>query len=166
VKTAMREILTNLYVGEQRDYETVVRMQPGWAVVHACKEPYHRQLLKYKTQGAPKKHPEYLFAEREDRLYLNLVDAPNPAYIPAEIIDKSLEFVAKKLGAGKKVLVHCNKGMSRAAVIGLLFLAQSGVYTGLDFEIAERKFMSIYPQYNPASGVRGYARLSWNKYCK
>lgn len=162
----MLEISNNLYVGNQLDYETEVKERFGWAVVHACKEPYHRQLLGYLTRGAPVGHPEYFFAEREDKLYLNLVDAPNPAYIPVEIIDKALDYVTVKLDEGKKVLVHCNQGMSRAAIIGLLYLAQNGAYTNLDFDRAEEEFIKVYPEYNPANGVRGFAKQNWNKYCK
>ena len=58
----MIEIYPNLFVGDQGDYEYQVKGQDGWAVVHACKEPYHRQLLGYRTRGAPKGHPEYLYA--------------------------------------------------------------------------------------------------------
>ncbi len=53
----MIEIHPNLYVGHQGDYEYLVQGQDGWAVVHACKEPYHRNLLGYTTRGAPKDHP-------------------------------------------------------------------------------------------------------------
>ena len=49
----MIEIYPNLYIGHQGDYEYLVQGQDGWAVVHACKEPYHRDLLGYTTQGAP-----------------------------------------------------------------------------------------------------------------
>ena len=57
------------------------------------------------------------------RLYLNLIDPPNPAYIPKEIIDAALEFIDKGLKDGKRVLVHCNQGESRSPGIGLLYLA-------------------------------------------
>ena len=80
-------VFPNLFVGTQQDYELNVKSQPGWMVVHACKEPYHRQELGYTSQGAPKNHPEYLIARRGNRLILNLVDAPDPRYIPKEIID-------------------------------------------------------------------------------
>jgi hypothetical protein len=49
----MIEIHPNLYIGHQGDYEYQVKGQDGWAVVHACKEPYHRQLLGYTSRGAP-----------------------------------------------------------------------------------------------------------------
>jgi hypothetical protein len=109
----MIEILGNLFVGNQDDYEFSVKRQDGWAVVHACKEPYHRQALGYKTQGAPKTHPEYLIARRGERLILNLVDADNPAYIPAEIIDAALAFIHEQLASERRVLVHCNQVYSK-----------------------------------------------------
>jgi hypothetical protein len=162
----MREILENLFIGCQLDYETTVKNLGGWAVVHASKEPYHRDLLGYQTRGAPKNHPEYFFAERDDRLFLNLVDAPDPAYIPVEIIDKALMFIQNKLSQGKKVLVHCNQGMSRSAIIGFLYLAHNGKYTKMEFCDAEKAYTHVYPEYNPAYGVRGYAMQNWGKYCR
>ena len=162
----MKEIYQRLFIGNQNDYEFIVKNKQGWAVVHACKIPYHKQLLGYKTQGAPKDHPEYFFAERDERLYLNLVDAPDPKYIPAPIIDKTMDFISKKLNDGKNVLVHCNQGMSRSAIIGLLFLAQKGLYSNLKYSDAEKAFIRIYPNFNPGNGVREYARQNWDKYCR
>lgn len=63
----MIEIHTNLYVGNETDYEHKVKNQEGWDVIHACKEPYHREALGYSGRGAPKAHPEYLMAKRENR---------------------------------------------------------------------------------------------------
>lgn len=58
-------------------------------------------------------------AKRETRLILNLVDLENPAYIAKEIKDKVLRFIGQNLEeAGRKVLVHCNQGMSRSPGIG------------------------------------------------
>lgn len=70
----MKEITKNLFIGSQEDYEQDVKFQPDWFVIHACKEPYHRQALGYTGRAAANTHPEYLIAERENRLILNLVD--------------------------------------------------------------------------------------------
>jgi hypothetical protein len=43
----MVEIAKNLYIGSQDDYELNVKFQTDWFVIHACKEPYHRQALGY-----------------------------------------------------------------------------------------------------------------------
>jgi len=91
----MIEIYKNLFIGNQDDYEIRVRAQANWAVVHACKEPYHRQALGYKGRGAPKNHPEYLLAKRENenKIILNLVDVDNPDWINPIIIDEALRFI-------------------------------------------------------------------------
>ena len=109
----MIEIYQNLFVGTQDDYERVVQFEPGWWVVHACKEPYHRQLLGYSGRGAPKNHPEYLLARRGKRLYLNLVDVEYPSFVSKEIMDTAMSFIDEGLKSGEKVLVHCNLGESR-----------------------------------------------------
>ena len=85
----MIEIHPNLYVGNEYDYEFKVRHEAGWCIVHACKEPYHRQALGYRGRAAPK-DPNTSSREGK-RLILNLVDAPDPA-IPQKIIDTALEF--------------------------------------------------------------------------
>ena len=59
-------------------------------------------------------------AKKENRLILNLVDVENPAYIAREMMDEVLRFIDQSLEAGKKMLVHCNQGLSRSPGIGLL----------------------------------------------
>ena len=160
----MKEIYANLYVGTVADYENSVKGLDDWQIVHACKEPYHRQELGYKTAGAPKNHPEYLIAHRKNRLILNLVDAPSPAYIPKEIIDAALAFIHQGLKDQSKVLVHCNMGESRSPSIGLLYLA---IYTDLlskSFLQAEQEFKKIYPFYSPGTGMRGFLSLNWDTF--
>jgi hypothetical protein len=161
----MIEIFQNLYIGDALDYESSVKHQKGWWIIHACKEPYHRNLLGYKGRGAPKDHPEYLYAVRENRLILNLVDADDPNYIPKPIIDRSLKFIEKGLQTGNKVLVHCNKGESRSPGIGMLYLiANTNVLPKNSFEQAELEFKNIYPSYNPKKGIRGFLLRNWKIY--
>lgn len=161
----MIEIHPNLYIGNQHDYEANIRHEPEWCVVHACKEPYHRRALGYTGRAAPKNHPEYLIAHRDNRLILNLVDAPDPAYIPQKIIDTALEYTDTCLNAGNCVLVHCNEGCSRSPGIGMLYLAHyTDLFRDIEFPQAETMFRSIYPPYSPKSGIRGYIMKNWNRY--
>jgi len=162
----MIEIYPNLWIGTENDYESDVKGKPDWIVVHACKEPYHRQLLGYTSRGAPKDHPEYLMAIRGNRLYLNLVDAPNPAFFDKSIIDAALDFIHQGLLDKKNVLVHCNLGESRSPCIGLLYLAAYTEKLPRKFETAEQTFRQIYPNYNPGAGMRGFVMQNWAKYCK
>jgi len=161
----MIEIYPNLFVGHQGDYEHQVKGRDGWAVVHACKEPYHRQLLGYITRGAPKNHPEYLSAVRGNRLFLNLVDADSPAYIPKEIIDRAIDFIHEKLQSGKKVLVHCNQGESRSPGIGFLYLLQhTSALPKTSLDDALTKFRQIYPAFYPSRGISGFIAAHWEDY--
>jgi predicted protein tyrosine phosphatase len=159
----MVEITTNLFIGNQQDYESVVRYQPGWYVIHACKEPYHRQVLGYTGRAVSKDHPEYLMAFRENRLILNLVDVDNINFISPDIINTALKTIDDNIPT-KKVLVHCNQGQSRSAIIGLLYLAQKGILKSQSFEEAEKEYFNRYPIYFPAKGIRDFAKINWSNY--
>ena len=159
----MIEITKNLYIGYQDDYENTVKYQPNWFVIHACKEPYHRQALGYTGRAVSNTHPEYLIAERGNRLILNLVDVQDPSYIAKEIIDKAILRIDENVG-NKNVLVHCNQGTSRSATIGLLYLHYIGIISTDNFNDAEKEFIVLYPNYNPANGMKLFAKTHWNIY--
>lgn len=167
----MREVYKNLYCGDEKAFmgeeyifSPGVDVKDTWAVVHACKEPFHRQLLGYTTRGCPKNHPEYLWAERGNRLYLNMVDAPKPEFFAKPMIDKALEYIEQKLNEGYKVLVHCNEGFSRSPSLCLLYLIKKGVIKGETLEDCEAEFMRVYPEYNPSEGIRGFVKEHWKEY--
>lgn len=147
------------------DYESSVKKQNGWAIVQACKEPYHRQAIGYSGRACSKDNPEYLLAHRGNRLILNLVDVDNPDWVSPFIVDTAMNFIDENLGNGLKVLVHCNQGCSRSAGLGLLYLAYEGMFSGLNFLEAEMKYKKVYPFYAPAGGIRGYIMKNWSKYC-
>lgn len=159
----MTEVFASLFVDHEGDYESCVKGQNGWAVVHACKEPYHRQLLGYTGRGAPKTHPEYLYAIRGARLYMNLVDVDDPAYIQKELVEAALAFVHEKLASGRKVLVHCNQGESRGPGIALLYLIRhTKVLPKTSLADALDAFQSIYPAFHPSHGIAGYIAAHWS----
>jgi predicted protein tyrosine phosphatase len=157
------EIHPQLFVGSESDYEMGKgRFGEGWAIVHACKEPYHRQVLGYSGRAAPKSHPEYLIARRGNRLILNLVDAADPAYIPDEIMDSAIAFIHAELSTGQRVLVHCNQGLSRSPGIAMLYLATHTDRVSRDsFESAVAAFRAIYPPFAPAPGIAGWLFQRW-----
>lgn len=155
--------MKNLFVGDQSDYEKIVKFRDDFSVVHACKDPYHRKLLGYSGRGAPKNHPEYLVARRENRLILNLIDTNNPDYIPEEIIFKAVNFIEEELSYGKKVLVHCNQGESRGPGIGIICFARNKGYSDLPYTSVRKEFEKIYPMYNPSLGVSRFLELHWEK---
>ncbi len=161
----MIEVYPNLFVGDQNDYEFTVKAQDGWAVVHACKDPYHRAALGYSGRGAPKEHPEYLVARRGHRLILNMIDPDDPAYIPKELVDAALEFIHEQLSAQQRVLVHCNQGNSRGPGLALLYLAKfTDKLPKTSYSEAVPKFRESYPAYFPSSGVSGFLEQYWSEY--
>jgi predicted protein tyrosine phosphatase len=162
----MIEVYKNLFIGNEIDFERNVKQQPGWIIVHACKEPYHRQALGYRGQACAKTHPEYLFALRSNRLFLNLVDVDDPSWVSPIIVDEAIRFLDEGLKKGQKALVHCNQGMSRSAGLGLLYLAHIGQFGDADFVTAEMKYRELYPPYRPAGGIHGFCMQSWDKYRK
>lgn len=163
----MLQVAPYLHVGSEADFQTLVDINlpdvlaDKWAIVHACKEPHHREMLGYEGRAAPKDDPEYLFGVRGNRLVLNLVDAPDPAYVRPEIIDAALAYIATALGQGRHVLVHCNQGRSRSPVLVMLHLAPG---LPAKFEDAEKGMLALYPEYAPAAGMRGFAEANWPKY--
>ena len=161
----MVEIMDNLFVGNEMDYETLVKRQDGWAIVHACKEPYHRQAVGYSGRACAKSHPEYLIARRGNRLMLNLVDVDNPDWVHPSIVDTAIQFIDENLKNGHKVLIHCNQGCSRSAGLGMLYLAHIGKFSGMDFSAAEKVYKKIYAPYLPAGGIQGFIVRNWTKYC-
>jgi predicted protein tyrosine phosphatase len=172
----MREVFPNLFCGSDEDWYNLKKEHiPGreidqpvdnWAVLHAAKEPCHRQFVGYTGRGCPKESPEYLYAERGNRLALNIVDAPKPEFFDIGMIDKALDFIEQKLSEGLKVLVHCNEGRSRSASICLLYLIKHGIINGDTLEDCEAEFMKVYPEYNPGTGIMGFVKEHWKDYVK
>jgi hypothetical protein len=54
---------------------------PNIAVVHACKSPCHQRVLNYKG-SLPNTHAYYLVYPQPYNLYLNIIDAPQPLFMP------------------------------------------------------------------------------------
>jgi predicted protein tyrosine phosphatase len=160
----MIEVHPGLFVGPQAEYESQIRQQKGWAVVQACKEPYHREAVGYATPEPPAQHPEYWAARRGQRLCLNLLDARDPAEISAQVMDAAVAFIHQQRLAGTPVFLHCQMGMSRSPSIAMLYL---GTHTDRlpphSFEAALAEFSAIYPPFSPRPGVLGFLRKRWEE---
>jgi predicted protein tyrosine phosphatase len=162
----MIEVMNNLFVGTQQDFEGSVKGNAEWAVVQACKEPYHREALGYTGRSASLTHPEYLVALRENRLILNMIDADDPKFIAKEMIDSALSFIVEKMDTGGKVLVHCSQGRSRAPSIAMVYMSTIGKLPKNSFTAAEMQFKKIYRTYEPAIGVRQFFISNWADYMR
>jgi len=158
----MNEIFHNLFIGSEEQYLSIEKWETDF-VLHACKEPYHRQFVGYTGRACDKDHPEYLRAVRGKEIALNLVDAKESKYFDYNLIFDAVKDVLTILRSNGKVYIHCNQGESRAPSIGLLVLLALHVLDA-DYETAQRQYLSIYPNYNPGQGIKDFVKENWEKF--
>lgn len=133
-----------------------------WAIVHACKSPCHQRALRYKG-SLPKTHPHYLTYEIENHLFLNMIDPPTPLFKP-QLFTASLDFIEKHISE-RKVLIHCNLGLSRAPSIALLYLAKrTDAITNASYKEAIQEFIKLFPRYSPSRGIAIYLLKNWSAF--
>lgn len=156
----MIEVIDNLWVGSDKDVPEAQKRH--MAIAAMCKEgPYgHRAALGYKTLGAPHDKNYYSY-EKGSNLYVNLIDSEDPNFIPEEAIDAALTFIGKHMANGNKVLVHCNEGHSRGPTTALMYLRSIGEMPH-NFLTSEKVYRTLYAKYDPAQGIRQYARSHWS----
>jgi hypothetical protein len=132
------------------------------AIVHACKSPCHQGAVGYRG-NLPSTHPNYLALEQEYDLFLNIIDPPVPLFMPP-LFTEFLAFANKHWSQGRKLLIHCNQGESRAPSLAMLFLAKS-VFAIPDtsYEVARLEFEKLYPRYNPGKGIATYFSKNWSQ---
>lgn len=123
----MKEVYPNLFIGTESDYENNKTLFDKWCVVHAYKEPYHRNVLGYTGRGAPKESPYYLFLyDEKHHLILNIVDTDDSRFFNDNMINEAINYCINGLNNGKQVLIHCNQGESRVPSLAMLVLRKIG----------------------------------------
>ena len=156
----MKEIHPNIFIGNDTDCAKCIN-DLEFAIVHACKT-CHQTALNY-TKSLPPSHQNYLIFESGQHLYLNLVDMTQefqPKYTHP-IFDRTMDFINEQLPE-RKVLIHCNQGLSRSTSIGLVYLARHGIIANDDLESAATEFIKLYPDYQPGNGVKLYTKNNWD----
>jgi hypothetical protein len=156
----MVKIHDRLFIGSIQD---CCHQKEGWAVVHACKTPCHQKAVGY--QGSlPGHHPNYLVLERPDNLYLNMIDPSEPLFMPP-LFTEFLRFAQQHWEAGKNLLIHCNRGDSRAPSLALLFLSKVvGALPTEGYWEAWQEFFNLYPNYLPGQGLQIYLGQNWGRF--
>lgn len=156
----MEEIISRLYIGGDPDYDKVARRE-GWSFLRCCKygPGGHQQTLGYHSLGAPK-GKNYLSVRRGNLMALNMLDMDDPTFISEDMIDAGLKFIDERMRAGDRVLVACNKGVSRGPTTALMYLRSIGEMPH-SFLKSEKVFRTLYRHYDPAQGIRQYARSHW-----
>lgn len=151
---------SRLYVGSAEDCAAVAG-NPDWAVVHACKYPCHAGKCGPKVA---KDAANYLAYREEDQLFLNMIDPPVPMF-PMGIFDAFLGFMDEVWQGKKNVLIHCNKGESRAPSLALLFLAKRQFrISNLSYDDAWDDFEQLMGErYTPSTGIEEWLREHWGE---
>jgi hypothetical protein len=159
----MIQVSKELFIGDDDSYDYGIRKYDNWAVIHACKERWHREFVGYKTRGCPKDSDEFYCAIRDRELALNMVDVDNPEWFNKDMIKIAMGF-ALKYSEAYSLLIHCNRGESRSPSLGLLYLAITGEIPGDTFHSAELEFLKRYKFYNPKKGIRQHLIKNWDEY--
>lgn len=150
----MKEIIQNLFVGDITDCN-----KENYAIIHACKHPCFLNALNLRR--VQKEHPNYLFYQRDNHLYLNMVDWSNGMpnrEMTLKILDETIKFINERI-KDKKILVHCNEGTSRAPLICAYYLKNKNILS----EDFLEKFKEIYmPEFNLSQGYYGIFQLKYD----
>lgn len=153
----MFEVYDRIFVGAEG---TCRQGQGDLAVVHACKTPCHCRAVGY-SGSLSKTHPNYLVLERGNDLYLNMIDPDAPLFM-APTFTTFLKFAEEHWKEGRRILIHCNQGLSRAPSLAMLFLAKRrGAISNDSFDAAKHDFAAMYRAYSPGGGIVKYLRTHW-----
>lgn len=155
----MKKVSDKIYVG--CDQDCFHGDKDEWVVVHACKYScYHKSVG---NRILPSTHKNYLINEKENHLYLNMIDNANFKKEWTEpMIIKAIQFIEENI-ENKKILIHCNKGMSRSPGLALIFLAKiTEEISNESYDDAKNEFLKLYPSYQPGRGVDDYLRKYWD----
>lgn len=157
----MIKVSKNLFVGELRDCSST---HGSFFVVHACKDPCHRNAVGYTRRLNPS-HPNYLIKESNTDLFLNIVDMPQLSMEFAQpIFSRAMDFISSNI-LKCPVLIHCNLGESRAPSIALIYMAKHGLLKNIEnYDSAAEEFSLLYPKYAPGRGVLLLLRDNWKTF--
>ena len=132
---------------------------PGWAIVHAAKSPWHRDMVGYQERAAPP-GPEQYVARRDRRMALNLVDMDrqDPKLI-LPVLNQASDFITEMVDEGLSVLVHCNMGLSRSPATVLWWMHLT--VPEQPHEEALAALLADHPFTRRDSGIMALVREQW-----
>ena len=157
----MKEVYERLLVSDLNDCSFEKNYDSEWAIVHACKTPCHQRAVGY-TGNLKSNHPNYLILVRDKNLYMNLIDPPIPLF-KDQSFNEFMRFAEDNWNRGRKILIHCNQGLSRAPSLALLFLSKKvKTISNNSYQEARKDFLEIYPDYLPGLGIQKFLTENWN----
>ncbi len=129
------------------------------AVIHACKDPCHRAHVGYKG-NLPADHACYLAAQDDYNLYMNIIDPPLPLF-KLESFTLFFHFIDQHLGK-RPIVIHCNKGESRAPSLTLLVMAKRlRTLPDDSYQSARTEFEKSH-DYKPGNGISAFLAEHWD----
>lgn len=157
----MREIVSGLWVGDIEACQCKRPLLNGKVAgrVHACKDPCHKGRC-----GQPgASEPSYLSFEEPGGadLFLNMIDPPVPLFQRA-MFDSFLRYARDRWVEGRPVVIHCNKGQSRAPILAMLFMAKTLKVLPDNFDEAWDGFEKLCPL-APGQGIEDWMRAHWSE---
>lgn len=133
----------------------------GFATVHACKHPCHARMCGARV---PKDSPHYLTFEKDNDLYLNIIDPDKPLF-QLELFQKFLAWAIPRAMNRERILIHCNMGQSRSRSLALVLLARLGCLGASALESyanAIKRFdEETGDRYLPGAGIAIFLESNW-----
>lgn len=136
--------------------------------MHCCKNPCHAARHGQKVE---KDSPFYLSEEyREngkEHLALNMIDPPVPLFY-LETFERALLWARKQLSHGRKIVLHCNEGKSRAPSMAIVIGAHLlGILPRTSFKAAVEEFeLQTGVEYRPGGGIKQFLTEHWDQLAK
>lgn len=149
----MIEVCDGIWVGSLQDFKEVDEVK--FAFVHATKSIFDKSFGE-------------VFYENENHLYLNWVDAKEEKYfdyrgLGVGVVISALDFIDKWVKE-RKILIHCDEGVSRSPSIAMAYMAKRlKIIDDKDHVFAEREFQDMYPEYAPNKGIQDFLFKNWFK---
>lgn len=155
------EIHPGLSIADDSECLPGLQLAGTKAVIHAAKYPCH---VRFTGSGKlPKEHPDYLAFIRPFDLVLNMIDPDIPLF-KSETFAMARAFARRHMAKGTPLIIHCNKGNSRAPSLALLIMAKDmDLIDPSDYNSARKDFKSFYLWYSPGRGIEQYMREHWKE---
>jgi protein-tyrosine phosphatase len=149
----MKNIFNHLWTGGLED----CNRPGGWAVVHACKHPCHKQAVGYASKISDS-HEYYFVLETENNLFLNMVDTSVPLF-DFSLFEATVQFLDKH--SGTPTLIHCNQGISRSRTLALVYLAVKGLIPNGSYDEAVYYYTETDKIKFPYRGIHHFVKQNW-----
>lgn len=161
---SMLEIAPRLYIATEEEVKTLT---PAEYSLCSLASTFHYQMHNKKKGEFNKEDPCYVMCSHGNQiLSLNWIDGA-ASYFDyegkgVENIQKILTWIEYQLDHNRKVILMCNRGLSRSPTIALLYLSKvMHILPEESFYRAMEAFKEKYPEYAPGKGIVEFVSGNW-----